>query len=140
METPHDEIPRVMLINMVYHQALCALHASIVPLFCWGEGDETWLSARLLSAQVAYEHAGAASQLLGAVLSNYDRVRAMPSFVAYAAYCGCAIQIPFMWSPNPAVKEKAHTNVKTNMEMIRIAAEDWKFSALLVSSAHVFAF
>ncbi|KAK6371287.1 hypothetical protein LTS17_009018 [Exophiala oligosperma] len=131
MDTPYDEIPRVMLINMVYHQALCALHASIVPLFCWGDGDETWLSARLLSAQIAYEHACAASELIRAVLSDYDRVCAMPSFVAYAAYCGCAIQIPFMWSPNSVVKDRAHINVKANMEMIRLAAEDWKFSAVL---------
>ena len=119
-------------MNIVYHQSLCALHASIVPLFSWGAGDG-WLSARQLSAQVAFEHACAASELIHAVLSTFDRLAAMPSFIAYAAYSGCAIQIPFMWSSNTAVKDRARANVRANVKMLHILGAYWKFAALLVS-------
>ncbi|OBT75851.1 hypothetical protein VF21_04434 [Pseudogymnoascus sp. 05NY08] len=56
---------------------------------------------------------------------------AIPSFIAYAAYCGCAIQIPFLWCSEPSVREKAHANVRTNIRMIHLSAKYWKFSALL---------
>ncbi|MCJ1471554.1 hypothetical protein MMC13_000194 [Lambiella insularis] len=126
-----NALPKVLLLNVAYHQSLCALHASIVPIFCWGDGDESWLTARQLSAQRAYEHACAASELLRAVLSLYDRIGAMPSFISYAAYCGCAIQMPFLWSSNPAVKERAVANVRANVQMIHSIADYWKFAALL---------
>lgn len=129
---PQDTLPKILLINIVYHQALCALHASIVPLFCWGVGDESWSSARQLSAQVAYEHSCAASALVDAVLSKFTRLSAIPGFVAYAAYCACAILIPFMWCSNPIVKDQAHENVKANVKMIHMMANYWKFAALLV--------
>jgi hypothetical protein len=134
---PEDIFPKVLLLNIAYHQSLCALHASIVPIFCWGEGDEVWLSARQLSAQRAYEHACAASELLYPVLSSYDRLCAMPSFISYAAYCGCAIQIPFLWSSNPALKQRAITNVRTNVRMVQTIADYWKFAALLVRNMFV---
>jgi hypothetical protein len=129
---PKHMLPRILLINVVHHQCLCALHASIIPLFSWGKGDETWLLARQLSAQLAYEHACTTSELLGAVLSTFDNVNAMPSFIAYGAYCGCAIQIPFMWSSNPSVRNRAHVNVKANMKMINTMSSYWKYAALLV--------
>ncbi len=125
-------LTRILLVNVVYHQSLCALHASIVPLFCWGKGDETWSTARQLSAQLAYEHACTTSELLDAVLSTVDKFNAMPSFIAYGAYCGCAIQIPFMWSSSRSVRERANANVKANMKMINMMATYWKFAALLV--------
>lgn len=131
---PPKSLPRIMLINIVYHQALCALHASIVPLFCWAPGNDSWSSARQLSAQVAFEHAGAASTLMDVVLSSFSKLSAMPGFVAYAAYCGCAIQIPFMWCIDPAVKERAKANVRANVKMIHTMANYWKFSALLVNN------
>lgn len=129
---PPDVLPRILLMNIVYHQSLCALHASIVPLFSWAAGDG-WLSARQLSAQVAFEHACAASELIRAVLSTFDRLTAMPSFIAYAAYSGCAIQVPFMWSSNPAVRERAHANVLVNVKMLHTLRAYWRFAALLVS-------
>lgn len=132
-EVPLNALPKILLINIVYHQSLCALHASIVPLFCWGAGDDSWSSARQLSAQVAFDHARAVSSLIDAVLSNFPRLGALPSFLAYAAYCGCAIQIPFMWCTNPAVKARAHTNVNANIRLIHAMAEYWKIAALLVS-------
>jgi hypothetical protein len=137
-----DNIPRVekcelsnlLLINVVYHQSLCTLHASIVPLFCWGEAvkeEDGWLVARQLSAQVAYEHAYATSDLLKAVMA-INGLSVAPSFTCYAAYCGCAIQIPFMWSSNISVRERASTNVRANMEIIKHMSPYWKYAALLV--------
>ena len=79
---PQDVLPKVLLMNIVYHQSLCTIHASIVPLFSWGVGDSNWASARQLSAQVAFEHACEASTLIAAVLSTHPRLSAMPSFIS----------------------------------------------------------
>ncbi|KAH7011168.1 hypothetical protein EDB80DRAFT_711345 [Ilyonectria destructans] len=128
---PHDALPKILLANLVYHQSLCALHASIVPLFCWGPGDDSWATARQLSAQLAFDHACRVSELIAGVFSTYPRLSAMPNFVAYAAYCGCAIQIPFMWCLNLKIRERAHANVKANVRMIHTMAHYWKFAALL---------
>ncbi|KAH7148987.1 hypothetical protein B0J13DRAFT_295137 [Dactylonectria estremocensis] len=128
---PHDTLPRIMLANLVYHQSLCALHASIVPLFCWASGEESWSTARQVSAQRAFDHASQISELISAVLSTHRSLSAMPNFVAYAAYCGCAIQIPFIWCLNQKIKERAQANVKANITMIHMMANYWKFAALL---------
>lgn len=128
-----DMLHKILLISIVYHQSICVLHASIVPIFCWGEGDDTWGLARQVSAQLAYEHACTITDLFSTVLSAPNsNLSAMPNFVAYAAYCGCAIQIPFAWSANESVKEKALANVKTNMKILDTMALYWRFAALLV--------
>jgi hypothetical protein len=129
---PRDRLPKILLINIAYHQSLCALHASIVPLFSWSASDESWSLARQLSAQVAFEQAKLVSALIGAVLSNLDSLSAIPGFIAYAAYCACAIQIPFLWCSNLVVKDLAHANIKTNVRLIQSMATYWKFAALLV--------
>ena len=127
-----DILPKVFLMNIVYHQSLCALHASIVPLFCWSNCDTSWCFSRQMSAQRAFEHAGAASRLFQTVLSFYGRLSAMPSFIGYAAYCGCAVQIPFLWCINHKVREKARENVRTNVKMLHVMANYWKFAGILV--------
>lgn len=129
---PPDLLPKILLMNVIYHQCFCASHASIVPLFCWDHSGDDWLSARQHSAQVAYEHACIVSDLLRATIDTYNRVSAMPSFIAYAAYCGCAIQVPFLWSVNAVIKEKAKANVKANVEMMHIVGNHWKMATLLV--------
>jgi hypothetical protein len=126
---PVDQVSNVLLINLFYHQSLCALHASIIPLFSWSKGDETWTSARKLSAQVAFEHGCEISALNALALAS--GITARHTFVAYAAYSGCAIQIPFMWCSNVEVKARADANVRTNIQMIRTMAPYWKFAALL---------
>ena len=101
---PKDRLSNTLLLNLVYHQSLCALHASIIPLFSWSlGGDRSWSTARQSSAQVAFEHACKASTLMGAILSVDNSFAATHTFVAYAAYSGCAIQIPFMWCLDAAV-------------------------------------
>lgn len=132
---PRDLLPKVLMMHVVYHHCFCAMHASIVPLFCWNKGEDDWLSARQQSAQVSYEHACAVSDLLRATLDTYNQLSAMPSFIAYAAYCGCAIQMPYLWSSDLDIRNKARSNVKTNVEMIHAVSNHWKMAALLVSSA-----
>ncbi len=136
IETADKEaIPKLLLIKTAYHQSLCALHASIVPLFSWStiDGEENWGLARQLSAQVAFEHACAASALFELDLDFQDP-SAAPSFVAYAAYCSCAIQIPFLWSSNLQLQERVRSNIRINVRMIRTMGMYWRFSALLVSA------
>ncbi|KAK5686531.1 hypothetical protein LTS10_002651 [Elasticomyces elasticus] len=136
---PKKMLPNILLMNVVYHQSLCALHASIVPLFCWGKaakGDEGWSIARQMSAQIAYEHACTISELLAAVRSISNDHSAMPSFICYGAYSGCAIQIPFLWSSKQSVRERAWINVKTNMNIISNMATFWKYAALLKVYLH----
>jgi hypothetical protein len=131
---PKQWLPNILLTNVVYHQCMCALHASIVPIFCWGRAavSDDWSIARQLSAQIAYEHACNNSELLDAVLTTFDKLSAMPSFICYGAYAGCAIQIPFMWSSNRSIREKAYRNVRANMKMIEVMSRQWRFAALLV--------
>ena len=89
LPTDDNVVPKVMLVNIFYHQALCVLHSSLVPIFSWSKQQSTWANALQLSAQIAYEHACEVSLLIGKVLDCYARLSAMPSFVSYAAYCGC---------------------------------------------------
>jgi hypothetical protein len=129
-----DVLPNVLLINAAYHQCLCALHSSIVPLFSWSadDNDNSWLSARLLSAQVAYEHACAASAVFEAVLEHHPHLSALPSFVGFTAYGSCAVQIPFLWCSDPVVRTRAHANVQTNVRIIQTVGRYWKFARLSV--------
>lgn len=128
-----DILPNILLINAAYHQCLCALHSSIIPLFSWSADDNSWLSARPVSAQIAFEHACAASAIFKAVLEHYPRLSALPSFVGYTAYGGCAIQIPFLWCLELAVRARAHSNVQANISIIHTMARYWKFASLSVS-------
>lgn len=129
-----DHLSIILLINLVFHQSLCALHASVVPLFSWTVANDSWSSARQSSAQMAFEHACTASVLINAATSLHASPSPTHTFIAYTAYSGCAIQIPFMWCLNAAVRERATTNVRTNIKMIRAMAPYWKFAALLVSN------
>lgn len=129
---PLDQLRHILLVNVVYHQSICALHASVVPLFSWTPSDNNWASARQASAQRTYEHAGIISDLVFATLTAYPKLAMTHSFLAYAAYSGCAVQIPFMWSSNPMIKQRATTNVGNNMRMVQSMASYWKFASLVV--------
>jgi hypothetical protein len=130
---PQKDLPKIILTNLTYHQSLCALHSSIVPLFCWSKGDKTYSSARQLSAQVAFDHAIAISSLISAVLDAGYPLISMPIFVAYAAYSSCAIQIPFLWCSEISVRERAQFNIDANVKMIQGMSSYWKLASLLVS-------
>jgi nitrate reductase NapAB chaperone NapD len=126
------ELPKILLVNLVYHQSLCALHSSIIPLFCWSKGNGTYSSARLLSAQVAFGHSCSISNLIKYTLATNCPISAMPLFVAYAAYSGCAVQIPFLWCSEVSVKQRARANVEANISMIQQMSSYWKLASLLV--------
>lgn len=130
---PRNSLPKIMLTNLAYHQSLCALHSSIVPLFCWSKGDKAYSSARQLSAQVAFDHAVAISSLISAILTTGYPLSSMPIYVAYAAYSSCAIQIPFLWCTEPSVKERAQSNIDANIKMTQGMSSYWKLASLLVS-------
>lgn len=130
---PLHILPKLLLVHIVYHQCLCALHASIVPLYSWSTSDNSCLYARQVSAQVALEHANTASALFDAALRRTWDASRIPSFVGYSAYCACAIQMPFMWCSNPVVRERAYTNVLVDLKMIQLLGKHWKFVAYLVS-------
>lgn len=132
-----DMLPKTLLLNVLYHQALCALHSSIVPLFSWSNQDSGFSTAIQVSAQIAYDHAIVVSELLNVVLSNYGRLSTIPSFVSYAAYCGTAIQIPFMNSSDPIVRERAQYNVRINVQLIEGMSAYWKIAELLVDASPV---
>lgn len=127
------KLPLLLLMNTVYHQSICALHASVVPLFSWTPSDDNWASARQASAQKTYEHARSVSDMIAATLTAHPDLIMTHSFIAYAAYSGCAVQIPFTWSSNPVIRRPATTNVSNNMKMIQRMAPCWKFAALVVS-------
>ncbi|QGI62845.1 hypothetical protein CEK27_006816 [Fusarium fujikuroi] len=128
---PRNSLPKIMLTNLAYHQSLCALHSSIVPLFCWSKGDKAYSSARQLSAQVAFDHAVVISNLISAILTTSYPLSSMPIFVAYAAYSSCAIQIPFLWCSEPSVKERAQSNIDANVKMMQHMSSYWKLASLL---------
>ncbi|KAI1016866.1 hypothetical protein LB504_007077 [Fusarium proliferatum] len=126
-----NSLPKIMLTNLAYHQSLCALHSSIVPLFCWSRGDKTYSSARQLSAQVAFDHAVAISSLISTILSTGYPLSSMPIFVAYSAYSSCAIQIPFLWCSKPSVRERAQFNIDANLKMMQGMSSYWKLASIL---------
>jgi hypothetical protein len=131
-QTRHKDLPILILIHSVYRQCLCALHSSIVPLYSWGKQEQVPAQALQLSAQIAYDNAGALSELFRSVLEQLPNTSGLASFVGYAAYCGCAIQTPFMGCSNPAVRERATTNVQANLQIIRSIGLNWKFVLILV--------
>ncbi|KAF5623176.1 uncharacterized protein FTJAE_10699 [Fusarium tjaetaba] len=110
---PPEDLPKIILTNLAYHQSLCALHSSIVPLF------------------FAFDHAVAISSLNSAILNTGYPLSSMPIFVAYAAYSSCAIQIPFLWCSETSVRERAQSNIDANVKMIQGMSGYWKLASLL---------
>jgi hypothetical protein len=134
-EVPRQALPKLLLIDTVYNQCLMALHASVVPLFSWSAAETHSLSATQVSAQVAFDHACAASTLFEAMLNTVQDCGTLPSFIGYAAYCGCAILIPFLWCTNQDVRDRAKAMVRTNAAVIHAMAKYWAFTSLSVSYA-----
>lgn len=129
-----DHLPVKLLVQVMYHQCICALHSSIVPLFSWSKSDDTHLYARQVSGQIALDGASTLSSLLEAALSlNWDASR-LPAFIGYAAYCACAIQLPFLWCHNQNIKQRTVRNVLTNLRTMHVIGAHWKNIHILVST------
>ncbi|KAI1815135.1 hypothetical protein GGS20DRAFT_361908 [Poronia punctata] len=134
---PKNLILRLLHLNTLYHQLLCSLHASLVPLFCGSPSVGAGDTALQISAQVAFDHATQLSSLISAFLSQQQGTTSLvPLFMGYAAYCGCAVQIPFMWCANPTVRERAIANVRTNTKLLQLMSVDWKFTSILNAYVH----
>ena len=127
------DLTRLLLVQVAYHQCLCALHASIVPLFTWGSHPPTLSSSQQLSAQLAYENACATSRLFKMILDHRPDTSDFSSFLGYAAYCSFAVQVPFKWCLDPPVRESAATNTAVNIRVIQGVGRYWRFVSLLVS-------
>ncbi|KAI0554749.1 hypothetical protein F4679DRAFT_524756 [Xylaria curta] len=132
---PPTTLTRILHINTFYHNSLCALHASLVPIFCCSPGDG-WSTTRQLSAQIAFEHAEEMSSLIAAILETTPRTSSIPMFTGYSAYCACAIQIPFMWSTNPTFRERIRASVRANSRLLQLMTVDWKFASILSTYIH----
>lgn len=130
-EAPLKMRPNLLLLHVLCHACLVALHSSIVPLFSWRPSEKASLYARQLSAQTALHHANAISSLLGAAREAQCEPDIMPSFIGYAAYCACAAQIPFLWCAKLEIKQNAHANLLMNLGVIRGIGKYWKFIELL---------
>jgi hypothetical protein len=122
--------PALSTLQVMYHMSLCVLHSSIVPLFSWSSNDEAPSYASQLSAQKAFEHANNISSILASTSFPPSRLAGLAGYTAYAA---CAIQIPYLRCLNPVIKQQAHTNVSTNINVLRGVGVHWKFIELLVS-------
>lgn len=129
--------PTLYLLHFFYHQCMCSLHASVVPLFCWGgfTNDANPL-AQQLSAQTAFEHSRSISSLASSILAGAFPASRGNSFLGYACYCACAVIIPFLRCTNVAVRARAHQDVLANLTLIQELGTYWKFTKLLVTTPH----
>lgn len=118
------------LIDIVYHQSMSVLHSSIVPLFSLTPVAGEHGYAQTLSAQTALYHARRISGLFHQ-LEEYNVAQA-PGFIGYAAYCSCAIQLPFIWCSKAGVRERSLCNIGKNMEVMDVIGRHWKLVAGLV--------
>lgn len=125
----------VLSLHIIYHQAMCTLHSSIIPLFSLNP-----IAADLRgyfqssSAQTALFHGRQISDiLLKSKLCGPSQVPISVAFIGYAAYCSSAIQLPFLWCLKTCVRKSAQINIKVNLETMRYAGKHWKLVAALVS-------
>ncbi|OAQ71000.1 transcription factor [Pochonia chlamydosporia 170] len=120
-------LSQVLLINVLFHQSLCVLHASIIPLFTFcrvspGHGD-----AQTRSAQTAFDHAKHISSLLQKCATSHNKDQS--GFIGYSAYCSSAIQLPFLWCQATDVAARVTTNIKTNSLVMSRVGKRWKLVA-----------
>ena len=128
-------LANVILINLMYHQCCCSLHSSVVPLICCRtEANPGAISstARLLSAQLCYEHANEISNILSCTMfHSWDSARVAP-FAGFAAYSASAVQCAFYWTTNPDISHKMKTNLPINLKFIQLLSPHWESIRLRV--------
>ncbi|KID80450.1 zinc finger transcription factor 1, partial [Metarhizium brunneum ARSEF 3297] len=119
-----SEVSQILLINILFHQSLCVLHASIIPLFTFCRIRPGCEDAQIRSAQTAFDHAQHISSLLQKCMASHSEGHW--GFIGYSAYCSSAIQLPFLWCQSPDVAAKATANIKTNAQVMRRTGKHWK--------------
>jgi hypothetical protein len=131
-----DIRPHVLLLHVTYHQCLCALHCSIVPLFSLSKATDGghYIHSQRLSAQIAFENADAISRIIKANLTQIpsDAYR-WPGFVGFALYCSCAIQLPYLWCSDAELSHTIRGNIRDNLSAMAVIGQNWKYVAGLVS-------
>jgi hypothetical protein len=126
----------VLILHVIYHQSMCALHASVVPLISLGTARHfnPYAHAQRLSAQVAYENACHVSSLVSKAVSRCpEDAYKWSGFVGYALYCSCACQLPFLWSVESSISAFASKNIKANLETMAKIGQNWRYVLNLVS-------
>ncbi|KIW62936.1 hypothetical protein PV04_09823 [Phialophora macrospora] len=129
---PNDDRLRlaILILHVIYHQCMCVLHASIVPLFSLGPARRflPYVHGQRLSAQVAYQRACKISRIVQNTLSCHpDDAFRWSGFVGYALYCSCAVQLPFLWNVDSGIAENARNNIKANLETMAKIGRNWRY-------------
>lgn len=126
----------MLLLHVTYHQCLCALHCSIVPLFSLSKATDNdhYVHSQRLSAQIAFENAGTISTLIKVSLTQApSEAYRWPGFVGFALYCSCAIQLPYLWCSDAALSQAARGNIRDNLSAMAVIGQNWRYVAGLVS-------
>ncbi len=125
----------LLILHIIYHECICALHASFIPLFSLGPAQPFLLYtySQRLSSQIAFENACEISRLVQEALHAFpDDAFRWSGFVGYALYCSCAVQLPFLWSVSSATAEAARGNIKANLETMAKIGRNWQYVLNLV--------
>lgn len=131
-----DIRPQVLLLHVTYHQCLCALHCSIVPLFSLSRASSEsghYVHSQRLSAQIAFENASEISSIIKASLTQEpsDAYR-WPGFTGFALYCSCAIQLPYLWCSDAELSRTIRGNIRDNLSAMAVIGQNWRYVAGLV--------
>jgi hypothetical protein len=127
-------LSQVVLLNIAYHQCMCVLHSSIVPLMSLGPTLQDFGYSQVLSAQIALRHARHISDIFHG--SHRWKPSVAPGFVGYAAYSSIAIQLPFLWCQKSGVKELTLSNIRTNSRIMTVISRHWRIVLCLVRRHH----
>jgi hypothetical protein len=123
---------QILSLHIIYHQVMCALHSSIVPLFSLTPLKGECGLFQTTSAQTAFFHA----QKVSSIFIQAGPLFRLPTvgFLGYAAYCSSAVQMPFLWCQKIHIRQSAYFNIEANMEVLHAVGKHWKLVAILVSS------
>lgn len=118
-------------LHIIYHQLMCALHSSIVPLFSLNPLKGECGFFQTTSAQTAFFHA----QQVSSIFIQTGSLIRCPTvgFLGYAAYCSSAVQMPFLWCQKSHIRRSVYFNIEANLEVLRAVGKHWKLVQPLVS-------
>ncbi|KAJ6155776.1 hypothetical protein N7470_006342 [Penicillium chermesinum] len=117
-------------LHLVYNQAMCTLHSSIIPLFSFYPQEKNYGFFKSVSAQTALYHARQISEMF-IQAKMWSRNHAT-GFMGYAAYCSMAVQMPFLWCEKDHIQQNAHSNIIVNLDRMHAIGRHWKLVAILV--------
>ncbi|CEJ89862.1 hypothetical protein VHEMI05683 [[Torrubiella] hemipterigena] len=120
-------VAQIVLLHIHFHQCLCVLHSSVVPLFTFGAASDVQPHFQSVSAQLCFDHANQISSTFELAL-DWCTSHAY-GFVGYAAYCATAIQLPFLQCSDETISLRALANIAVNNRVIHGVAKRWRFVA-----------